>query len=290
MICGFTARNWKLKAAFMPTEESLSIDTENGIFSVADGVTRDPCEYLPDTDTLWGKLKFAARYPRPSPAKHAADIFTKYSCEHLLEYDKNNRNEESIQNAFVAANKEISRYKKRKMKSIDYLVNDHPGCVAALASVQDHVVTYGYIADAGLAFFDCFGTPLSKTEDDGPSKYHENIWKDAALRGLTWRDPAAREFIRRTYRNNPDQLNSFGVLTGEDSANYYVRTGRFELSPDGFAPPTNLVLYTDGLAHAIYSPQFVPLLKCNAVNIPTMERFCNKKVKSEGTLIYACVN
>ena len=61
MTNGFIATNQKKKIALMPTEDSFSIDSENEIFAVADGITRDPYEFLPDMKTLKGKINFATK-------------------------------------------------------------------------------------------------------------------------------------------------------------------------------------------------------------------------------------
>jgi len=276
MIKGFTARNWKLKLLGHPQEDSYSIDKENGIFSVADGVTRDPLLYLPDITTLSGKLKFIRNYPKQSPAKIAADIFCNFFP--LVLSDFLDKNEHAMRVAFEESNKRIGEWNKENIPNSDYLLNDFAGCVSAGMSINDGVISWGYLTDCGMAILNENGDVKFRTENQGPDKYDKHIWKDKRLIGFDWRNPRTRKIIRKHYRNNPEEKSSFGVLTGEETAMDYVRTGRQEISPQDY-----LLVYSDGLEPIIFSGQFADMIRKQ--NVGGMEKLCKKNVKTEGTLI-----
>src|SRR3989344_4332387 len=102
MINGFTVKNWKLRLARIPIEDSYRFDEKKGIAVVADGVTRDPFEKLPDRDTLVGKFSWAWYYQRPSPAKIVADAFCEQFIELISSYRK--RSPEVIVKGFEFGN------------------------------------------------------------------------------------------------------------------------------------------------------------------------------------------
>jgi len=276
MIKGFSARNWKLRLMGHPSEDSYSIDEKNRIFSVADGVTRDPLLYLPDITTLGGKLKFARSYPKQSPAKMSADIFC--NVFPIVLSDFRDKDENAVRVAFGESNKKIGEWNKNNIPCPNYLLNDFAGCVSAGVSIEKGVINWGYLTDCGVTIFDKNGDIRFRTENQGPDKYDKNIRKDKRLTGLDWRNPRAREVIRKYYRNNPKEENSFGVLTGEETAMHYVRTGRKEIMPEEY-----LIVYSDGLEPIIFSGQFAD--KIREQNIRGIEKLCKRNVKTEGTLI-----
>ena len=121
-----------------------------------------------------------------------------------------------------------------------------------------------------------------KTEDDGPSKHDAVMTKELKDRGLTWRDSEFRKTVREKFRNKPDNPNSYGVLTGESAANYYVNIGRMEVKPK-----EHIIVFTDGLEKIINSGEFIDEIKQG--NFSGMLNVCKKRVKSEGTLVYSRV-
>ena len=279
MAKGLTAVNIKKKIALMPTEDSFSIDSANEIFAVADGVTRDPYEYLPDINTLTGKIIFSLSYPRPSPAKIAADIFTETFPLVLKDYDPINRDEKAIRTAFGEANKRIGEWNFQNIPNPDYVLNDFAGCVAAGTSLSNDLIYLGFLSDCGVAIFNEYGNLRFRTENQGPDKHDKYIWQDKRLERLNWRNPEARRIVRRDYRNNPSEKHSFGVLTGEEKAMCYVRTATQEIKPN-----EHLILYTDGLEPIIFSGEFADKLRKR--DWKGLERLCKKKVRTEGTLVY----
>ncbi len=279
MVNGFIATNRKKKIALMPTEDSFSINSENNIFAVADGVTRDPYEFLPDMSTLKGKIKFAFGYPRPSPAKIASNIFTQTFPLVLRDYSQPNRNETAIREAFQEANKRIEKWNAQNIQNPDYTLKDFAGCVASGASLNQGLVYLGFLTDCGVAIFDYDGDLRFRTENQGPDKHDKYIWQDERLQTIDWKNPEARRIVRRDYRNNPSEEHSFGVLTGEETAMDYVRTATQEIKPSEY-----LIVYSDGLEPIIFSDKFAEKLKQG--DSAGLERLCKQKVKTEGTLIY----
>lgn len=274
MIKGFTAENWKLKLLNHPLEDSYSINNGGKIIAVADGVTRDPMEYL--QNGLLGKLNFALNYPKISPAKIASDIFCEIFPSVLKDFDV--KDERAILESFNEANKKIRSWNSQNIPNTDYLMNDFAGCVASGISEQNGAVSWGYLTDCGIAIFDKNGNLRFKTEDESPHRLDEYFWQDKQIKGKSWNQPEVRKRIRSHYRNNPDEKHSFGVLTGEENAMDYVRTGSWEINPGEF-----LLVYTDGLEPIIFSENFSNKLKQN--DFEGLEKLCKQKVKTEGTLV-----
>ncbi len=285
MVVNFTAQRLALRALFHEPEDyfgSYCYDNEQKIMVASDGVTRDPCLRLPDTSKLLGKLLFLAKYPHPSPARIASETFVKEFKKTLIQTRPRDRDERAIREAFRRANEEIARWNKENIPNPDYLVNDFAGCVGAGLSYNNGLVTYGFMADPGIAVYDEKGNLRFKTDDDGPSKHDDFMTKELKSQGLTWRDAEFRRVIRRDFRNKPDNTHSYGVLTGEREAMYYVRTGTIEVRPG-----EHIAVFTDGLVDIIQSGEFIDALKQG--DFSQMFKVCKKRVKSEGTLVYSRV-
>ena len=285
MVVSFTAQRLLLRALFHQTEDSFGsyiYNDEQKIMVVGDGVTRDPCLKLPNTENNLGKLLFVAKYKKNSPAKIASQIFVNEFKKTLIETRPEKRDESIVREAFRKANKEIAKWNEVNIKSPDYLVNDLAGCVGSGITYNKNFLIYGFIADCGIAVYDSNGDLKFKTEDDGPSKHDAVMTKELKDRGLTWRDSEFRKTVREKFRNKPDNPNSYGVLTGESAANYYVNIGRMEVKPK-----EHIIVFTDGLEKIINSGEFIDEIKQG--NFSGMLNVCKKRVKSEGTLVYSRV-
>lgn len=277
MVQKFTAKDWKITASRHPVEDSYLVNKKENIIAVADGVTRDPMAELPNIDTLKGKLKFTMNYPRPSPARIVSDIFCQSFLEVLRDYT--DANQDAIRKAFQEANTQIASWNAKNISNPDYLTKDLAGCVASGVFEDKETISWGYLTDCGVAIFDKNGKLKFRTENQGPDKHDPYIWQDLRLKGKEWENPHVRRIIRRDYRNNPFEEHSFGVLTGEEDAMNYVRTGTQE-----FIPGDHLVVYSDGLDEVIFSDPFARLIREN--DDSGIERICKKEVKTEGTLIH----
>ena len=101
----------------MPPEDSMLI--KERIFCVADGITRDPIS--PKDFTNLSTEESLNKYPNPSGARFAADIF----CESFVKsLNKKVPTIKAIRNAFIYGNKKINELNKKHIKKVDYLVND----------------------------------------------------------------------------------------------------------------------------------------------------------------------
>lgn len=267
MIIGFNAESKEHKKNGIPIEDSFGFDKKKSFLAVADGVTRDPVEVLPET-----KAEFAVNYPNPSPAKITSDIFT----EQFLKI--RNYNLKSVRLAFKYANDKIRNWNRLHIPKPDYLTRDLAGCVASGAIIQGNQFWYGFICDCGIAVFDESGKLKFRTQDEGPAKHDKYIWRDKRLQNISWRKPKARRIIREYYRNNPLEKHSFGVLTGQSNALRYIRAGSGRLKKGDI-----LVVYTDGLEPIIFSEEFSNILRRKDLN--GLKPLCRQKVKTEGSLV-----
>ncbi|MBU0760888.1 MAG: hypothetical protein KJ600_02295 [Nanoarchaeota archaeon] len=280
MMKGFIAVNRKKRAALMPVEDVFSFDARAGIMVVADGVTRD-CK---NGTAARRDLNTVLHYPRLSLARRAANLFCSGFREGLR--DVLDADERIVRGAFKVGNERIEEEWRQRGVECDYLKNDFPGCVAAGAVLREDVVHWGYICDAGVAVLKPNGDLAFRTPDESPHRLDRFIWGDERLRGKTWADSETRRIIRRDYRNKPLEEYSFGVLTGEAEAAYYVRTGTRAIKPDDY-----VLVYTDGVSEIMFGEdkdlrgKFVD--KFRERDWSGLRKLSERKVHSEGTLVYA---
>src|SRR3989344_2207120 len=201
MMNGFTVKSLKHRL-FMPDEDAYQFSHKNLSMAVADGITRDPCYYLPDIRTFFGKIKWIIKYPSPSPAGASAGIFVKAFNEFLMR--NNLRDSASIANIFKSRN--------------------------------------------------------------------ERGYPD-------WREAQARIITRSIYRNNPSEPHSYGALTGQDEAMYYLTTGNQELKRGDI-----VLAYSDGLADIVRHGSSIDFLR--EKDFSSLRKYCKKNVRNEGTLVY----
>jgi len=279
---GFTARNLGMKLIRFPQEDSFRFDPETGIFAVADGITRDCLNGRVADKTLAGIWNVFWHYPRPSPAREAADLF----CRVFTAYASKFSPEDAIFQGFREANKGIHFLNQREGLEGDYLVGDFAGCVGAGAIKKEDYLFWGFLCDCGVAVLDKKGNLRFKTDDEGPHGKERKEGLDLIVaQNKGWANPEARRTIRRDYRNNSNQKDSFGVLTGETSAMDYVRTGVQRLRNGDY-----FLVYTDGMLPILFDseteeviPGFRGVLKEGSFE--RLENFCRQNVRSEGTMI-----
>ncbi len=285
MYKGRIFRNWKLRYTSHPVEDSFKIDDR--IATVADGVTRDPTKYLPNTKNTQGRLIFILDYPKESPAKVAAETLALNTNINLREIIA--PEEEDIILAYKKVNGLIREYQEREIPEIDYVMNDFPGCVGATAINLPFHVMYGFICDSGVALVDRNGNLKFRTPNEGPDRKAKEIWANPPLNQLSWQDPRARRIVRSVYRNNPMEPNAYGVFTGEGTAMEYVKTGT-EIKDEG----DTILVFTDGVENAIFqndgdiSGKVAD--KIRSRDFIGLERLCQKSVRTEGTLVYSVGN
>ncbi len=280
---GFTVNNWK---NLKPIEDAYNAFPNGRLICVADGITRDPCEMqiLPLRKDLIGMARFFMRYPKESPAFEVAKVFGNF-FEILGGFPLGDASPERVRRSFESANTEIRNFNEKYLKDkhwreFDYLEHDIPGCTAAGAVISDNNVTYGFIADCGLAIFDKDGNMRFRTKNEGPNS-KGSIDEDVKRKYKTdFRHSEGRRIIRRDYRNNPSNPLSYGALTGESRAMDYVRTGQ-----ESLAPREIVVAYTDGLEEAVFSEDFAKRIMWG--DFDAIKNLCKRHVRTEGTLVYS---
>lgn len=223
---------------------SYSLSKNVAVVAVADGITRDPLNVsvLPNLKTKEGLIKFLESYPKPSPARKAAEIF----CNTFVEFFKSPKATLDIKKYFEKSNEKISELNKGI--DVDYLKNDFYACVGCGGIIENNILYYGFIADSGVSVFDKVGKLKFRTRNEGP---RIDLVKDDVELSKSFGFPEFRNRVRSHYRNNPAEPLSYGAFTGEEKAMYFTRLGRLNLSEGDF-----VLFYTDGFEKIIFSREF----------------------------------
>lgn len=291
MIGGFSVQYWQKWLAGHPREDSFELGNEREIIAVADGVTRDPSEWLPDLNTLRGKLTFAWNYERPSPAAEAAEICTRSAVSFL---ERAAIDEQAMRYALELGNVHIGESNFRRgitQNSTDYTSRDFAGCVGAVAAFGNERVYWSFICDSGVGLFDADGNLKARTCREDPHRFEKFYWERPEMRGKSWADPSARGYIRKFHRNNLMEAASYGVLTGEEAALNYVRAGSWPVAEGDI-----VLAFTDGAEGTLFErsggtfettvvrEDCADLLRRR--NWRGLKRLLRKNVASEGTVAY----
>ncbi len=279
----FTLENTKAHH-LIPTEDSfkIKIGKRYKIIAVADGITRDPLGLpnLASPRVLIEEIKFVEKYPRPSPAKIAADAF----CRTFIQSVQTDGqiSQRTVADAFSKANEKIKILNQKRNPHPDYLENDFWSCVASGGVIKDQKLYWGYICDCGVCIFDKNGKLKFHTEND-----KEKADKLGDFKGKSWRDPKWRYERRKEYRNNPlkrigGKIVSYGALTGEENALFFLKTGMQKLHPGD-----RIFFYSDGMEKIVYSKEFRKILMLRSWD--EMEEECKRlhqiKEGAEATLV-----
>ncbi len=298
MIHGFQVENWKAKVVGFPMEDSYRIDQHHGIIAVADGVTMDCKNGGAVRQTFGGAYDIRFHYPRPSPARKAADLFTQESVNYLNsyldtldEYGKEVSHEpmgRMLNAIFLDVNSLIRHENEGRgvdYKSINYAYNYPAGCTAALAYVKNGDVHWGYTTDCGVAIVSSNGDLKERTRDEGPegsgkmSDYNKELNRVGG-----WQSVDGRSLIRRIFRNNPSEARAVGILNGMPQATHYVRTGVFNKPSNDY-----LFVFSDGISEVLFGKdgdingEVADVLRKE--DLRGLEIFCKKRIKTEGTLV-----
>ncbi len=210
---------------------------------VADGITRDPIG-ISWTETKENLKKAIEHYPRPSGAELAAKEVAS-TFEHNFTGN--------LKETMILANNNIKLLNEKYVPVCDYLENDYYGTVAAATFIENHILYYAYICDCGIIVYDKNGKIIFQTEDEY-EKISRPFFKKLPY---LWEDDRARVIRRRDYRNNLNMICdgkcvSYGALTGEDSAKFFIREGMLPLKNDNV-----VVVYSDGFFNYLHDPQFI---------------------------------
>lgn len=226
--------------AHMPAEDSFTYN--DNVFCVADGVTRDPIG-LSDFTNL-DPLEALEKYPNPSRAAKAAELCSA-SFVGLLE----NNSDTNVNAAMVECNKRIAELNQDLV--CDYLENDYAATVAVGGKIVGNQLYWASIGDCQVAVFSKDGQKKFISPDGTESwgEYERKL-------GSKWSKPEYRVTVRRDFRNNPEQIQegklvSFGVLTGEKTAESFIMSGQQDLVAGDI-----VIFYTDGFMSFVDMPEF----------------------------------
>jgi hypothetical protein len=215
-------------------EDAHFIDAKNGVFVVADGVTRDRDEQ--------------GIYPYPSPAAGAALAAAENIGRALLLMHEGGTliTKQEMAAAFESGNGAVRAYSTDSgfWDNHDYLLRDLPGAVAsALTMLDDATFTWGYIGDCGAARIRSNGQVRWHTPDDVTDVRQHFPKADEMSRS------ERNMLIRQNFRNKPGAGHpTYGVLTGEEEALRYVKTGIRSYDPGDLE-----LVYSDGIAPFIFN-------------------------------------
>lgn len=242
----------------MPAEDSML--QHNNIFCVADGITRDPISPKDFTDKKPEEI--LKKYPNPSGAKLAADIFCKSFIKSLKEVEPS---AEQIKKAFIGANKNITKLNKKHLEKIDYLVNDFFACVAVGGVIHDNKLYWGGICDCGIIIFSKKGAIKFRT-DNWMSDFINYENKNLKTTAFNWSKPKYRKMIRSEFRNNPNKIISgkpvsYGALTGEKTADQFINFGETNIKKGDL-----IVFYSDGFEDTINQNDFFTNIYRNIIS------------------------
>jgi len=86
-------------------------------------------------------------------------------------------------------------------------------------------------------------------------------WSDKNNKKIIWENPEDRQFWRREFRNsNKHSIDnnsvSFGALTGEKTADFFIKTGSLELNREDI-----IIFYSDGFKQSLERKDFLTALK-----------------------------
>lgn len=228
-----------------PVAEDYFAIKEN-IFCVADGVTRDSIygESIPYPKNKEEVEEWIKVYPNPSGAYQAAQICAESFVKYASELKKEEINEKSILDIIKKANLEIAQINEGR--EIDYLANDLFCCVAVGGYIVDNNMYCFSIGDCHITVLDDkFNTIFTSINNHKQFEdYLENVY--SKKQQYDWNKADDRVMVRRDYRNKPKmkyngQDVSFGVLSGEKEAEYYIDTYKVNLEKAKY-----ICAYSDG--------------------------------------------
>lgn len=190
-----------------PDEDHLVIDSENQIFIVLDGVSRD---------VINGK------YPSPSPALEVTKIFAGEVRAVLAQAKNLLTPKESLIRAAEQGNHAVADYNRKKVW--DFL----PGTVGIISMIVDNKFHYAYIGD-------CSGHILHKD-----SIRHFTYPQTRLVREHV--AELSADEIRNVICNNKEHPYGYGVFTGDRRALDFLELGE-EVIQSG----DSIILATDGM-------------------------------------------
>lgn len=218
---------------------------EDEVFCVADGITRDLIDgtIMPYPKTKEEVEQLVRMYPNPSGAYEASKIFANTFVEELTK-QKEDVTEEKIRQIVIKANNAI--WEINKNRKIDYVKEDLYCCVAVGGIIVKDTL---YCFSLG----DCHITALNENLDTVFTTINDHTAHEEYLNTIyskehafDWNMPESRRMVRQEIRNCPDRKYngkpiSYGALTGEKEAEYYICTYKVNLKDVKY-----ICAYSDG--------------------------------------------
>ena len=226
----------------MPQEDKIYATDNEAI--IADGITRDPIGITDFNSVSFDEL--VNRYPNPSGAAIAA--------EEIIKTFKISTG--TLRERMIKCNEAVKEINNKYIKKCDYLENDYYAAVAASLKIDDNKLYYSYICDCGIIIYDKDGNIKFQTDDD-KALVDPYINNKANINHLSWNLKEARILVRKEFRNNIDNIIdgkcvSYGALTGEENAEYFIKEGTILLDNKDI-----VIIYSDGFTNFLKEKEFI---------------------------------
>jgi serine/threonine protein phosphatase PrpC len=235
MKLAYTTRQ-NLSGTDKPNEDYVLADAEHHLYIICDGVTRTLID---------------GRYPLPSPAAEASQVFATTAHQMLLD-SVGAAPRDRLTRAVTSGNEAVAAYNARRFTHIDYIGSDFGGTVGIIALIEGDLLHYAYIGDCGgylirQSTITAFTYPQT-------AQIAQHYRKHTTLQ------------IRRDIRNNRSHPYCYGVFTGQPTALDCVEYGEFMLRSGD-----TIALISDGLAPYFDSSPPLPLPSVDEI-ISAMEQ------------------
>lgn len=226
-----------------PVEDQYYANDNEAI--VADGITRDPIGI--DDFRAYSTLDFVKFYPRPSGAELAAKEIVK-----TFENSSGN-----LKERLIKCNESVRLLNEKNISRCDFLQNDYFGAVASSVQIENNILNYAFICDCGVIVYDYTGKIKFQTEDEKELYSDPYINRAMLEKKISWNLPEARVMVRKDFRNNIHNIQdgrcvSYGALTGEISANDFIRSGTIKLDESDI-----VIVYSDGFSNFLHDATFI---------------------------------
>jgi len=246
-----------------PQEDYFVISKKHPIFVVADGVSLN---FDKDSD-----------YPKHSGAGDIAKIF----CETVIsEAEKRYERfeEKDMREIFDIGSKVVLEYNishGRTKDTINYWDFDLFSATTSFLLIKNNKAYWWSLCDSGATLFNSKGEQLF---------FSPNGWTVCQkFLPANWNNIIEKEKIKmlhKDYRNainKKGELVGYGVVTGEESAKFYLNTGVLNLNAGDL-----IFLYTDGFENYFDLKEFINIFKLWPENIEyQLEKIISEKAKAD---------
>lgn len=241
--------------------------TNNNTFCVADGVTRDDIygNAVGYPETKEEAFKWVENYPNPSGAYEAAKIISENFVNEIALLEDNKVSEQSIENSIKKSNHALKQINSNR--KIDYVKEDFYCCEAVGGRIVGDKLYCFSIGDCHITVlnsnFDILFNSINNHKQF--EDYLENVYKKE--HDFNWQEAKYRKIIRQEYRNNPSQKYkekdvSYGALSGEETAEYYIDTYCVDVSEAKY-----ICAYSDGCEPFFENKENIKQLFSNLENL-----------------------